>query len=232
MSRSWAGGSTRRWRKLRESVLNRDGHLCQVPVAGGRRCGAHATHVDHITPLANGGAKWDPTNCRAACQPCNLSRGASTVAGPTIPVTVVIGPPAAGKTSWALLYAMSGDVVIDLDRIAAALRPVDAVGHTYPQHVRHVAIGARQAALRRAVALPASSGARAWVIHAIPTAAQLKAYVGDGWTVHVCDPGADVVRARITSSSRGRRHMDAVDRWYATREQLLEQLQPAPAWDW
>lgn len=237
MSRSWAGGSTRRWRKLRTYVLDRDGHLCQVPVAGGRKCGAHATHVDHITPLADGGNKWDSSNCRAACAPCNLSRStAARAAGPTVPVTVVIGPPASGKSTYAHEWAAAGDVVVDLDRIAAALRPNHVVTphalHDYPQHVRHVAIGARQAALRRAVALPASSGARAWVIHAIPTTAQLRAYVADGWNVHVCDPGAAIVRARIASSSRGRRHLDAVDRWYAAREQLLEQLRPAEAWDW
>lgn len=219
-------------------MLNRDGHVCQVPVAGGRKCGQHATHVDHITPLAAGGNKWDATNCRAACQPCNLSRGAATVAGPTIPVTVVIGPPAAGKTTWVLTHPMAraDDVMIDLDRIAAALTPlqgqIGAVFHGYSQHVRHVAIGARQAALRRAVALPASSGARAWVIHAIPTVAQLRQYVADGWTVYICDPGPEIVRARIAESGRGRRHLDAVDRWYATREQLLEALLPAESWDW
>lgn len=218
-------------------MLNRDGHVCHVPVAGGRKCGAHATHVDHIVPLADGGAKWDPANCRAACAPCNLSRStAARAAGPTVPVTVVIGPPAAGKTTWAIEHATPGDVVIDLDRIAAAVQPLSVgrllVEHDYPQHVRHVAIGARQAALRRAVALPASSGARVWVIHAIPTAAQMRAYVSDGVSIHVCDPGPDVVRARVTASTRGRRHLDAVDRWYAQREQLLDLLQPAEAWDW
>lgn len=234
MSRAWAGGSSRKWRKLRETVLARDGYLCQVPVPGGGVCGARATHVDHIVALADGGPRWDPANCRAACAPCNLSRGTQArAAGPTAPVTVVIGPPGAGKSTYVLDHARADDVVIDLDRLAAAVRaPLSAPGHGYPQHVRHVAIGARQAAMRRAVALPATSGARVWIVHAVPTEAQLRQYVADGWTVHVCDPLPDVVRTRITSSTRGTRHLDAADSWYATRERLFALLEPAAAWDW
>lgn len=77
MSASWAGGSTRTWRKLRLFVLDRDGFGCQVPTSSGDLCGAFATHVDHIVPLSKGGAKYDDRNCRAACASCNLRRGAA-----------------------------------------------------------------------------------------------------------------------------------------------------------
>ena len=62
------------WRKLRLEVLERDHWLCQVrlPV-----CTTAATTVDHIVPLARGGARLDPENCRASCGPCNSSRSAS-----------------------------------------------------------------------------------------------------------------------------------------------------------
>lgn len=81
MSASWAGGSTRTWRRLRLYVLDRDGFRCQLPAKGGSSsnggelCGAYATHVDHVVPLSKGGAKYDDRNCRAACASCNLSRG-------------------------------------------------------------------------------------------------------------------------------------------------------------
>jgi hypothetical protein len=29
-------------------------------------------HVDHLTPLAEGGAMYDMSNLRSACRPCNL----------------------------------------------------------------------------------------------------------------------------------------------------------------
>lgn len=230
MSRSWEGGSTRRWRALRSMILLRDGHVCQVPKGAGI-CGERATHVDHIRSLADGGDKWDPTNLRAACAPCNLSRGtAQRAAGPTVPVHVLIGPPGAGKTQHVLERAHERDVVLDLDRIADAIS-IRTQGHAYGPHVRHVAIGMRAAGIRRAVALAAGS-CQVWIIHAVPAVGQLRQYVEDGWRVTVVDPGPEIVRARIQSSDRLARHLDAADAWYSKREQLLAQLQPMEDWTW
>jgi 5-methylcytosine-specific restriction endonuclease McrA len=77
----WAGGSTRAWRKLRAQILERDGGVCQLRLV----CdGAPATHVDHIVPRIDGGQDT-PENCRASCQPCNLSRGADRSDGSRAP---------------------------------------------------------------------------------------------------------------------------------------------------
>jgi 5-methylcytosine-specific restriction endonuclease McrA len=59
------------WRKIRAAVLQRDDHACQW-------CGAPAKTVDHIIPLAVGGARLDPRNLAAACLRCNSSRGGQT----------------------------------------------------------------------------------------------------------------------------------------------------------
>jgi 5-methylcytosine-specific restriction endonuclease McrA len=40
-------------------------------------CGTPATTVDHVVPLALGGAMYDPDNLRAACAAHNASAGAS-----------------------------------------------------------------------------------------------------------------------------------------------------------
>lgn len=71
MSRTWAHGSTRQWRRVRALVLARDGHTCRIRLPG---CIGHATHVDHIVLKSKGGTD-DPANLRAACRPCNLRRG-------------------------------------------------------------------------------------------------------------------------------------------------------------
>lgn len=77
MSRAWhaRGGSTTRWRRLREYVLRRDGYKCRVGLPG---CTEEAPlrggHVDHIVPRESGGEDTE-TNLRAACEHCNLSRG-------------------------------------------------------------------------------------------------------------------------------------------------------------
>jgi len=70
-------GSTRQWRKTRQSVLERDGYRCQLPIPDGRVCGRPATQVDHRVPVIDGGSD-ELSNLRAACAPCNARKGAST----------------------------------------------------------------------------------------------------------------------------------------------------------
>ena len=64
-------GSTRKWRKLRQSILERDDFKCNY-------CGKKANHVDHIVPWKHGG-KDTPSNLIAACRTCNLSKGSLKV---------------------------------------------------------------------------------------------------------------------------------------------------------
>ena len=59
------------WRKVRATVLERDGHRCTIGMTG---CTGIANQVDHIHPLAFGGAPYDPANLRASCANCNSSR--------------------------------------------------------------------------------------------------------------------------------------------------------------
>jgi 5-methylcytosine-specific restriction endonuclease McrA len=59
------------WRKVRAEVLERDGWVC-------RWCGQPAKTVDHLSPLAIGGSRLDPSNLAAACLRCNSSRGGQT----------------------------------------------------------------------------------------------------------------------------------------------------------
>lgn len=59
------------WRKLRQSVLNRDGWLCQVCLAEGRL--TEATEVDHIIPKSSGGTD-DDANLQAICRACHAKK--------------------------------------------------------------------------------------------------------------------------------------------------------------
>ena len=61
------------WKQTRRYVLERDLWVCQVR---GPKCAGGATCVDHIVARIDGGDVWDPTNCRAACRPCNAAGGA------------------------------------------------------------------------------------------------------------------------------------------------------------
>jgi len=64
MSRAWKGGSTSRWRKIREAVLKRDG-CCQM-------CGQSEgqMHIDHVIPKRLGGGDeiWNLRQlCHSSC---------------------------------------------------------------------------------------------------------------------------------------------------------------------
>ena len=59
------------WRKVRRIVLDRDQYRCMIQMEG---CTVTATQVDHIAPLAFGGAPYDVNNLRASCANCNSSR--------------------------------------------------------------------------------------------------------------------------------------------------------------
>lgn len=67
---------TRRWRTIRDHVLDRDGHLCKM-TRDGTVCGAYADTVQHVIRREDGGGD-DLANLVAACQPCNYGEPAST----------------------------------------------------------------------------------------------------------------------------------------------------------
>ena len=82
-------------------------------------------------------------------------------------LTVVTGPPCAGKSTHVRRHAQCDDIIIDLDRIALALAHEGTTHHAYPPHIRHIAINARAEAIR--TALPLSRDYNVWIIHMRPT---------------------------------------------------------------
>lgn len=72
----WLNGSTRRWRKVRSFVLDRDGYRCQLPVdaAGNYDRDADTVAADPV-PVTD---PDDPRNLRASCQLHNQQRNDGT----------------------------------------------------------------------------------------------------------------------------------------------------------
>jgi len=64
-----ARGSTARWRRIRDWILERDGHTCHA-IVDGHVCGARATTVGHIIRREHGGGDGSD-NLRAECTGCN-----------------------------------------------------------------------------------------------------------------------------------------------------------------
>jgi hypothetical protein len=73
-------GSTSQWRKIRQRILNRDGHTCQA-------CGMDGNSVDHIVPRSAGGGDQD-WNLQTLCTSCNSAKGGGFFNSTRTPLTL------------------------------------------------------------------------------------------------------------------------------------------------
>jgi hypothetical protein len=122
---TWYGAP---WRKLRDQVLANE-PLCRRCADMGRT--VPAVQVDHIMPKESGGTDaFD--NLQPLCLECHRLKTGREDSSPAqlipswlepsaIPVTIVCGPPGAGKTSFIARHKRATDLVIDLDEIIANL---------------------------------------------------------------------------------------------------------------
>ena len=66
----------RRWAKVRQFVLQRDGYRC-------RSCGkAGRLEVDHVVPVVQGGPWWDAEALQVLCRGCHISKTRIERTGP------------------------------------------------------------------------------------------------------------------------------------------------------
>lgn len=70
------GGSGWTWQRTREHVLYRDSYSCRCDACPhAHPCGARATEVDHVIPIAEGGSS-ELHNLQALCSPCHQLKSA------------------------------------------------------------------------------------------------------------------------------------------------------------
>lgn len=71
-----SGAMGRLSKGLRVRLFDSQGGRCAACGTTGSISGYYGLHLDHITPLARGGANEDD-NVQLLCQPCNTTKGAS-----------------------------------------------------------------------------------------------------------------------------------------------------------
>jgi len=140
-------------------------------------------------------------------------------------VTLIAGPPASGKSTWARAHWRPGDLLLDWDDLLSALSGL--APYERPERVCRYANAATQAILtalrrdgRRALPRPDHS----WVIRTAPRAEERLLHAaplpfGLGARVVVIACPADVCHARIDADvsripTRAAQH-EAVDDWWA-----------------
>jgi len=75
-------GSTSQWRKIRQRILQRDGHTCQ-------QCGMEGNSVDHIIPRSMNGTDED-WNLQTLCVSCNSVKGGRFFNSTPTPLTLPV----------------------------------------------------------------------------------------------------------------------------------------------
>jgi predicted kinase len=145
-------------------------------------------------------------------------------------VTLVTGPPCAGKTTHVERHAHPGDLVACFDELARKAGSRNRHRHTREQRA------AAGAAFRRLTAtLPTYQGT-AWVVRCAPTAEERAALADEvqATTVLVLMPPMAVCLRRAQAAGREPRVPGVIRRWYAIYSPLdLDQLiEPggAPRW--
>lgn len=218
------------WRKVRAK------HLREHPYCSHPGCPSLAVDVDHIKSiLERPDLRLEPSNLRSFCHPHHSRRTAldqgfarspflrsSTkpdwLKPSRIPVVVVCGPPASGKTTFVRRRAQRRDLVLDLDGLRTELSglPRYSAGH-----VEWISAGLHLRNERLAsLSYPSCTWSRCWLIVGEPTAD------GREWWVRklhardivVCETDEATCIARIladpTRAQVRDRQIAAVSKWW------------------
>lgn len=170
---STSRGYGSRWRNVIRPAFLRDHPLCVI-------CGALAEVPDHwpetrASLVARGVADPDDgSRLRALCKICHDIHGLSYKPWATKRtsnhVTLVAGPPCAGKNTYVREQAQPGDVIVDYDEIMVRLSG-QPLHHHDEAHIE-TALAERDRAISQLLA----SGRRGWIIASAPTSRQRHQY--------------------------------------------------------
>lgn len=119
--------SSKRWQRLRALVLSKQ-PLCADIYGDHARTGQAvlAQQVDHIQELAkHPELAFVESNLQGLCTSCHARKSQAERSMGVGTVYLIGGPPAAGKSTYVAKRKRAGDMVLDIDRLLAALNGTD-----------------------------------------------------------------------------------------------------------
>lgn|SRR5512143_17069 len=127
-------------------------------------------------------------------------------------LTIVTGPPCAGKTNYVREHRQPGDIVIDFDVLAVALG--SSQSHSHPPHVRRVALVARVAAIEEAVRLHHEADAHVWIVQTWLPDRLRRHYENRGAQVVVLAGHPDEMHRRADAANRPHGWHKLINDWF------------------
>jgi hypothetical protein len=214
------------WQKLRLQVLAHE-PLCRFCLEQGVVTAAE--EVDHIDGNAHNN-DWD--NLRPLCRACHLKRTAEDQAfgkhqwrpewlrPATIPLTIVCGAPASGKSAWIRQTAQAGELLIDLDVIASQMAGSPLHRWDRDKYLTP-AIRARNEMLGD-IGRPTDRWHRAWLIVSEPKPDNRQWWADkmkpERIVVLETPPAECILRARKDADRNLPRTIEAIGRWWEAYE--------------
>lgn len=218
---------TRRWKNKRLSQLRRF-PMCAWCAQKGELRPANTAH--HKEPHKGDANKFWHGELESLCKHCHDSeaqhfeRDERALYWPrcepsALPLTLVCGPPAAGKTLYVVAHSEPDDIVIDLDEI---IREISGIEHkTADARWRTIGLMTRNERLRSLAGLK-NDGRRAWFVTTAPKAQNRIWWYTQLWPKQVLllMPPRLVTVARAKHDPIRQDCMEAqlraINRWYAS----------------
>lgn len=214
------------WKAARREVLLRDGYQCQVCgcLVHGKR--AHVDHVVRKKDLPSdeiGGLQTLCASCHGkktrremsgSDRPQKWTLHPSWIRPSLIPVTLVCGPPASGKSTYVETHKGPADLVIDLDVIASGLAGTTL--HAWGAKWIGPAVRKRNDLIGSLSKPDARKHGKAWVIVAEPVADKRQWWADTlGCGVVVVETPAHLCEARIASDTERSTQAGRAGQWWA-----------------
>lgn len=128
-------------------------------------------------------------------------------------LTVITGPPCAGKSTYLRQHAVPGSITIDFDDLARALGSPVTHGHDMAHH--WTAVRARDAAIAEALTWHRRQ-VPVWIVDTSPPPARLRQYeAAEAGFVRLAAPAAELHRR--AAAGRPPEWHDRIDRWLGGR---------------
>ena len=132
---------------------------------------------------------------------------------------LIVGPPAAGKSTWVRQQAKPGDITIDYDTLAQALSPgLPSDPTEQPPHAVAVIMAARAAAFNDA-ALDTATQCDVYLVHSMPPRQHMNRYRKYGYEIVTIDPGYE--QCMRQAGDRSARQRELITDWYERRGLLV-----------